>query len=338
MNPDPSSQPIVSRFHAKSTALEVVQGLSLTGRNAIVTGGAAGLGLETSRALLSTGASVTLAVRNLAQGEQAAAQFRSEFPGADVTVGLLDLGELLTVGRFCGDWLASGKPLDILVNNAAIMACPLTRTAHGWEAQFAINHLGHFALATGLLPALRAAATLRGDARLVSLSSSGHKITGVDFDDIHFERRPYNKWKAYGQAKSANALFSLGFHLRESAVGITANAVHPGGIMTGLQKFLPIEEMRAMGWLKPDDTPLDLFKTPPQGASTTVWAATAAELRGHGGLYLEDCRQGIPAEPGNRTSGYLPHIMDTEAAQRLWSASETMLARAGFPALHTTAR
>ena len=322
----PATPPITSRFQAKSSALDVVEGLALRGRTAVVTGGASGLGLETSRALVSAGASVTLAVRNLEQGALAAAQFRADYPEADVSIALLDLSDLATITRFSQDWLATGKPLDILINNAAIMACPLTRDSRGWEAQFATNHLGHFALTVGLLPVLRAAVAVHGDARVVALSSSGHKISSVDFDDIHFERREYNKWQAYGQAKSANALFSLGLYLREATNGITVNAVHPGGIMTGLQKFLPLDEMRALGWLKEDDTPLDLFKTPAQGASTSVWAATAPELKGHGGLYLEDCRQGMPSEPGNRISGYLPHIMDADAAQRLWTVSENLMA------------
>ena len=318
--------PIMSRFGARTTALEAVAGLSLTGLNAIVTGGASGLGLETSRALASAGANVTLAVRNLDQGNATAAAIRQEFSGATVSVAKLDLGDLATVRQLAADWLAGGNELNILINNAAIMACPLTRTAQGWEAQFATNHLGHFALTTALLPALKQAAKTSGDARVVALSSSGHKIAGVDFDDIHFERREYNKWKAYGQAKSANAMFALGLHLHHHADGITANAVHPGGIMTGLQKFLPLEEMRALGWLKADDTPLDIFKSPAQGASTSVWAATAPELKGKGGLYLEDCHQGVQAEPSNRVSGYSPHIMDAAAAQRLWDVSEALLA------------
>ncbi len=252
---------IVSAFHAKSPALEVVRNIQLKGRSALITGGASGLGLETSRALVAAGSSVTLAVRNLEQGQQAAAQFRAEHPDADISVAQLDLSDLASVRRCAADWLATGQPLDILVNNAAIMACPLTRNTRGWEAQFATNHLGHFVLTTALLPALRTAAARYGDARVVALSSSGHKMASVDFDDIHFERRDYNKWIAYGQAKSANALFSLGLHLREAANGITANAVHPGGIMTGLQKFLPLEEMRALGWLKPDDTAAGIWKT-----------------------------------------------------------------------------
>ncbi len=324
----PSPTPITSRFGARTTAIEAVHGIALQGRNAIVTGGASGLGLQTSRALASAGARVTLAVRNAAQGQSAAEAIRAEFPEAQVSVAQLDLSDLASVKRFARDWLedAKGQALDILINNAAIMACPLTRNAHGWEAQFATNHLGHFALVTGLLPALKAAAVQHGDARVVCLSSTGHKIAGVDFDDIQFERREYNKWKAYGQAKSANALFALGLHLKFGSVGITANAVHPGGIMTGLQKFLPEEEMRALGWLKADGTPLDIFKSPEQGASTSVWAATAPALKGHGGLYLEDCKQGLPADPSNRASGFSPHIADPAQAERLWQVSEALLA------------
>ena len=317
---------ITSAFGARSTALDVVQGLSLAGKTAIVTGGASGLGFETSRALASAGAAVTLAVRNLDQGQAAVQRITAEFAQARIALVKLDLADLATVRQCAADWNKSGQALDILINNAAIMACPLTRTAQGWEAQFATNHLGHFALTTALLPALQRAAAQQGDARVVCLSSTGHKLSGVNFDDIHFERRDYNKWKAYGQAKSANALMALGLHLTYGGQGITANAVHPGGIMTGLQKFLPLEEMRALGWLKADDTPLDIFKSTEQGAATSVWAATAPALKGHGGLYLEDCNQGLPAEPTNRVSGFSAHIADPAAALRLWEVSEQLLA------------
>ena len=248
------SDRITSKFRNRSSALDVVHGIDLHGKRAIVTGGAAGLGLETSRALATAGASLTLAVRNREQGEAAATLLREETGNPNIHVAHLDLAHLATVQRFASDW--ADQPLHTLFNKAAIMACPLARTPQGWESQFATNHLGHFALTRALLPALKNGAP----SRLVCLSSSGHKISGVVFDDIHFERREYNKWKAYGQAKSANALVSLGVHLRHSADGITANAVHPGGIMTGLQKSLPLEEIRALGWLKPDATPLDIFK------------------------------------------------------------------------------
>jgi NAD(P)-dependent dehydrogenase (short-subunit alcohol dehydrogenase family) len=321
--------PIQSRFGARSTAVEVVHGISLTGRQAVVTGGAAGLGLETSRALVAAGANLTLAVRNLAQGETGASELRQQFPSAAIDVMQLDLADLASVRRFALTWVERATPLHILINNAAVMACPLERTAQGWESQFATNHLGHFALATGLLPALLAAAANGGDVRIVCLSSSGHKLSTVHLDDIHFENRPYDKWKSYGQAKSANALFALGLARRFGGQGITANAVHPGGIMTGLQKYLEVDEMRAMGWFKEDGTPLDLFKSVAQGASTSVWAATAPELAGHGGRYLEDCHEGVPAEAGNRISGYAAHIMDTALADSLWDASERLLATAG---------
>ena len=319
---------ITSAFGARSSALDVVQNVSLAGKTALVTGGASGLGFETSRALASAGAAVTLAVRNLDQGQAAVQHITTEFAQARVAVAKLDLADLATVRQCAADWLASGQALDILVNNAGIMACPLTRTAQGWEAQFATNHLGHFAFTTALLPALLQAGARHGDARVVCLSSTGHKLSGVNFDDIHFEQRDYNKWKAYGQAKSANALFALGLHLKFGNQCITANAVHPGGIMTGLQKFLPLEEMRALGWLKADDTPLDVFKNTEQGASTSVWAATASALKGCGGLYLEDCRQALPADPANRASGYSPHIADQAAALRLWDVSGHLLAGA----------
>lgn len=322
--------PITSAFGARSTALEVLEGIALQGRNAIVTGGAAGLGLETSRALASAGATLTLAVRNLVQGEASATLLRQQYPHCDIRVMQLDLANLASVRRFVDAWALSRDPLHLLINNAAVMACPLARTAQGWEQQFATNHVGHFALTTGLLPALRAAADAGGDARVVCLSSSGHKLSTVVLDDLHFERRDYDKWKAYGQAKSANALFALGLHLRHGGLGITANAVHPGGIMTGLQKHLQTEEMRAMGWFKEDGTLLDLFKTPAQGASTSVWAATAPALAGQGGLYLEDCRQGLPMAPRERFAGYAPHIMDADLAHRLWEVSERMLADAGM--------
>ena len=307
---------------ARSTALEVVQGIRLGGQQAIVTGGASGLGLETSRALAATGARVTLAVRNLAQGVAAATAIRAAQPDAQVAVAHLDLADLASVRRFGADW--GTAPLHILVNNAAIMACPLARSVQGWESQFAVNHLGHFALTTALLPALRAGAP----SRLVALTSSGHKLGGVAWDDIQFEHRAYNKWLAYGQAKSANALMALGLHLRHGSDGITANAVHPGGIMTGLQKFLPHQEMAALGWFKPDGTPLDIFKTPAQGAATSVWAATAPALAGRSGLYLEDCGIGLPQPASNRVSGFSPHVADPEGAQRLWAVSLALLAQA----------
>jgi NAD(P)-dependent dehydrogenase (short-subunit alcohol dehydrogenase family) len=308
-----------------STASEVVQGIDLSGMEIVVTGGAAGLGLETSLALAETGARVTLAVRNCEQGLEVQQIIQSAIPYARVAVAELDLNDIPCIKRFCDNWEDQGLPLNILINNAAIMACPLSRNSYGWEQQFATNHMGHFALTTSLMPALQRAAAESGEARVISLSSIGHKRATVDFSDIHFQHRTYDKWVAYGQAKSANALFSRGLDNLFNAHGISANAVNPGAILTGLQKSLTREEMTAMGWFKPDGNVLDIFKSPEQGAATTVWAATARELQGKGGLYLEDCQVGTLAGPDNRTSGYAPHIMDDEAASRLWSVSQNLL-------------
>ncbi|MBT9524477.1 MAG: SDR family NAD(P)-dependent oxidoreductase, partial [Rhizobacter sp.] len=318
MSTDHPTARITSRFNRKSTALEVIDGVDLRGCHIIVTGGASGLGFETSRALAKAGASLTLGVRNAAQGDEAVNRIGEETGNRDIRVALLDLADLASVQRFADAWLARGTPLKVLINNAGIMACPLTRNALGWEAQFATNHLGHFALTRALLPAL-----LGADApRVVALSSTGHRLSPIVFDDIHFERREYNKWKAYGQAKTANALMALHLDTLHAKDGLTANAVHPGGIHTGLSRFLPREEMEAMGWIKPGDTPGTIppgFKNAEQGAATSVWAATAPELQGHGGLYLEDCNEAVPSPEGERRFGYVPHIRDRAAAERLWA-------------------
>jgi NAD(P)-dependent dehydrogenase (short-subunit alcohol dehydrogenase family) len=309
-------------FGAASTAADVVGAIDLQGRNVIVTGGGSGLGLETSRALARAGANVTIAARSLAPATAAAAAINAEVGADRATVAALDLADLASVATFVDMW--ADKQLDILINNAGIMACPLQRTTQGWESQFATNHLGHFALTTGLLQALKAA----GTSRVVTLSSAGHKMGGIDFDDLQFDRRDYNKWTAYGQAKSANALMALGLHKKFAADGVLSFSVHPGGIMTGLQKSLSQEEMQAMGWFKDDGTTLDIFKTAEQGAATSVWAATTPDLVGFGGSYLEDCSVASPAETGHRASGFAPHIADVDSAARLWDVSERLLSEA----------
>jgi NAD(P)-dependent dehydrogenase (short-subunit alcohol dehydrogenase family) len=316
-----------SRFGFDSTAMEVVAGVDLRGKNAIVTGAASGIGVETARALAAAGAAVTLAVRNVEKGEAVARDLRATAGAAAVRVEQLDLFDLRSVRRFADRFLASGAPLHVLVNNAGIMACPLARTPEGFESQFATNHLGHFLLTGRLVPALTAGMP----SRVVALSSTGHRLSTVHFDDIHFERRPYDKWLAYGQAKTANALFAVELHRRGGAAGITANAVHPGGIMTGLQQHLTREEMAALGWLDADGKPRIGFKTPAQGAATSVWAAMAPELEGKGGRYLEDCNESEPAKPGVPYAGYHPHALDPEAAARLWRVSEEMVGESFAP-------
>lgn len=312
---------VTSRYGHGSTALEVIEGIDLHGRQAVVTGAASGIGVETARALASAGAEVTLAVRNVGKGETVARALAASIPGATLRVELLDLADFGSVRRFADAFVARGVALDILVNNAGIMACPLARTPEGFEAQFATNHLGHFLLAARLAPALAGAR----HARVVSLSSTGHRLSPVVFEDIHFTERPYHKWRAYGQAKTANALFAVELERRGRDAGITANAVHPGGIMTGLQQHLTHEEMDAMGWFGPDGKPRTGFKTPEQGAATSVWAATAPELAGRGGLYLEDCNEAEPAAAERPMGGVHAHALDPEAAKRLWTVSEEML-------------
>ncbi|MBS0410530.1 MAG: SDR family NAD(P)-dependent oxidoreductase [Proteobacteria bacterium] len=311
---------ITSPFGPFTAARDVAARVDLTGKSAIVTGGASGIGIETARALAGAGADVTLAVRNKAAGEAAAADINASVGADRARVGLLDLADQASLRAFAGAW--GGKPLHILVGNAGVMACPLTYTKDGLEMQIGANHFGHYALATSLAPALCKGAEDQGrPARVVSLSSIGHRRGGVNFEDPHFRNRPYDKWAAYGQAKSANALFAVGLNRRLKDQGVNANAVHPGGIMTPLQRHLTREEMMAFGWIDEAGNVAQGFKTPEQGASTSVWAATGQELEGVGGLYLEDCRQAAPFTPDVPFGGVMPHALDPEAAERLWDLS-----------------
>jgi NAD(P)-dependent dehydrogenase (short-subunit alcohol dehydrogenase family) len=318
-----SQAPIDSPFGHSSKALEVVEETDLRGRTAIVTGASLGFGVETARALASAGATVVMPVRNRAKGEGVADDIRASSGNAQVEVADMDLSIPSDVRAFAESFLASGRPLHILINNAGIMACPLHRTPEGWESQLATNHFGHFLLTTLLVPALE----LGAPSRVVNLSSIGHRISAIDFDDPHYHTRDYDKWGAYGQAKTANVLFSLCFNERYQEKGVTANAVHPGGIMTGLQKYLTQEEMNAMGWFDEDGNVVEGFKTVAGGASTATWAATTPLLEGRGGLYLEDCNVAAVAVPELPYRGIHPHAIDPAAAAHLWQLSEEMLAQ-----------
>lgn len=315
--------PVGSGFHAKSTAGEVVQGIDLSGKHAVVTGGYSGIGLETVRALAGAGAKVTVPARRPDAAKDALAGI------SGVTVAAMDLADIASVRRFAQDYAAANSKLHLMINNAGIMACPLTRVGPGWEAQFGTNHLGHLALYQGLLPSLRAA----DGARVVALSSTGHVRSDVIWDDPHYQSRAYDKWEAYGQSKSSNALFALGVDLRERGNGIRAFSVHPGGIFTNLQRHLPDEEMVALGWKSPDGTIPEMiqamFKTPEQGASTTVWAATAPKLAGKGGVYCEDCDIARAAKPDSKRWEHAREwISDDARAEKLWAMSDTFLASA----------
>ncbi|MER7440920.1 SDR family NAD(P)-dependent oxidoreductase [Micromonospora avicenniae] len=308
-----ANQRVNTPFDARSTAAEVVSGVDLSGRRAVVTGAAGGIGVETARALARAGAEVTIAVRNIEAGQRVADELAA---GAGrVTAASLDLADLDSVRAFVRGWQG---PLHILINNAGVMAPPLTRTRQGWELQFATNHLGHFALATGLHDALATA----GDARVVALSSRGHLTAPVDFDDINFERRPYDPWVAYGQSKTANVLFAVEADRRWAGEGIRANAVHPGAILdSNLTRYMSQEDVEAAA-LSGEE-----FKSPEQGAATSVLVATWPGLAGVGGRYFEDCDEASLNQPGTNR-GVAAYALDPEAAEQLWRASLDLLGEA----------
>lgn len=324
--------PLPSRFGPATTAREALRGLDLHGRVAVVTGGAAGLGLETVRALAEAGAEVVVAARNLEKAHGALAGLAGG--GMRVEAAPMDLLDPASIDAFARAFLATGRPLHMLINNAGIMATPLQRGARGYESQFAANHLGHFQLTARLWPALRRAGQA-GGARVVALSSRAHQRAGVDFDDPHFHSRPYDRWLAYAQAKSANALFAVALDRRGEGEGIRAFAVHPGLILTDLGRHMTEEDRRAAG-LGPEDGPGTVpagrsvreggeFKTAEQGAATAVWCATSPQLAGLGGVYCQDCDVAPVLPPGAPgTIGVRPHAIDPDAAERLWALSEQL--------------
>jgi len=302
---------IVTPFGFYSTAAEVITAVDLTGKRAIVTGGASGIGIETSRALSAAGAAVTLAVRRPAMAEPVADALRRSTGNPAVDVRELDLSDLRSVRSFTKSWTG---PLHVLVNNAGIMAVPeLQKTHQGVELQFGTNFLGHFALTTGLHRALAAA----NGARVVSVSSSGHLFSPVIFDDLNFGFIPYTPLGAYGQSKTANALLAIAITQRWAGVGIFSNALHPGAIPTGLQKYT--------GGIK---TPVDRRKTPSQGASTSVLLAASPLLEGISGRYFEDCNEAhqVAKRPTDFTGGYAPYAVDPGNAERLWNVSLELIA------------
>ena len=309
--------PIASPFGMRSTAAQVVSGIDLTGKTVLVTGGYSGLGLETVRALAGAGARIFVAAR---RPDAAAADLRDV--SGDVTILKLDLSDPASIDAFAADLAGRTDKIDILINNAAIMACPLARDARGYESQFATNHLGHFQMTARIWPLLKAAGA---GTRIVVLSSIGHARSEVHLDDPHFERRDYDKWSAYGQAKSANALFAMHLDGLGAPLGIRAFAVHPGGIRTPLQRHLTMEEQIALGWYDKDGNLNPLFKSTEAGAATSVWCAVSPLLEGEGGVYCEDCNiaavwtEGMPPYSGVR-----PHAIDRDKAAALWKASEQM--------------
>jgi NAD(P)-dependent dehydrogenase (short-subunit alcohol dehydrogenase family) len=313
------AEPITSPFGAFTPAAEVVEGLDLSGLNAIVTGAGSGIGVETAKALALAGADVVLAVRRPDAAAAVADEINAMGKGSARTEQI-DLSSLASVRAFAARW--GDRPLNILINNAGVMACPLSRTEDGLEMQIGTNHFGHYLLSVLLAPALERGALPDRRSRVVSLSSIGHRRSPVNFEDPQYLTRPYDKWEAYGQAKTANSLFAVGFHARFKNRGITANAVMPGGIMTPLQRHLPKEEMIAFGWIDETGKVNERFKTPEQGASTSVWAAVGPELEGVGGLYLENCGEAAPFDRANPFVGVMDYALDPAAADQLWALSE----------------
>ncbi|MFC6085116.1 SDR family NAD(P)-dependent oxidoreductase [Sphaerisporangium aureirubrum] len=310
---------ITTPFDARSTAREVLAGVDLTGRRAVVTGASSGIGLETARALAAAGAEVTLAVRDPAAGERAAAAI------GDVRVARVDLLERSTIDAFTSGWHG---PLHILVNNAGVMALPeRTTTPEGWETQFAVNHLGHAALTLGLHDALTAA----GDARVVTVSSAAHLMSPVVFEDVHYTSRPYDAWSAYGQSKTASILFTVALAKRWAPGGVTANALHPGGIVTALQRHLDENQLRFVGALDEQGRVMDVprgWKTPEQGAATSVLLAASPHVQGVTGRYFQDCAEaGVVTSPGDGMNGVASYALDDDAADRLWDETLRLLRR-----------
>lgn len=321
--------PIHSGFTAASTAEDVIKGIDLTGKVAIVTGGYSGIGLETARVFRNAGAQVIVPARNLSKATEA-------LKGIDVEIEELDLMDPASINAFAERFLASGRPLHILVNSAGIMASPFTKDARGYESQFATNHLGHFQLVSKLWPALQKA----NGARVISVSSRGHRYSPVIPEDVNFENREYERWAAYGQSKTANVLFALELDKRGKADNIRAFSLHPGSILgTGLGVHLTKEELLAAGVIDENGKPiLDAsrgLKTIEQGASTSVWCATSPQLDDIGGLYCED-NDVAPLMPSDftkdlnigasaRFGGVMPYAIDPEVAERLWSLSEQLL-------------
>jgi len=314
-----AQSPLPSGFGFQSTAQEVLGSRSLEDRVAIVTGGYAGIGLETTRVLAGAGATVVVPARTLDKARKAL----EGIPRVELSP--MDLGDPASIEAFTAAFRASKRPLHLLINNAGIMAAPLSRDARGYESHFATNHLGHFALTVGLWPALAQGA------RIICLSSRGHHRSGIDFEDTMFDRRPYDKWAAYGQSKTANVLFAVGLEARGARRGIHAFAVHPGGIVTDLMRHMSAEEQAAFGVVDGKAVAAEVkspvmsaplrFKTIAQGAATQVWAATNERLDGKGGVYCEDCDIAeVALQAGAK--GVRPYAIDPALAERLWTRSE----------------
>jgi NAD(P)-dependent dehydrogenase (short-subunit alcohol dehydrogenase family) len=311
-------------FGATSTTDEVLQGVNLSGKRVLVTGVSAGLGVETARALAAHGAQVVGAARDLSKAQAATEQVRTQAAsGGSLSLVQLDLASLASVRRCADGLLAAGKPFDVIIANAGVMACPKGTTADGFETQFGTNHLGHFVLVN------RIASLLRPGSRLVNLSSAGHRYADVDLEDPNFERTRYEEFVAYGRSKTANVLFAVEFDRRHKARGVRATAVHPGGIRTELSRHLTPEALQKLiaqiNASQPKGAAPFSYKSIPQGAATSVWAACVADAAAIGARYCEDCHVAeIAPDPAIR-AGVQPYALDPQHAQALWQKSEELV-------------
>jgi len=313
-----AQKPLHTPYTSQTTVDEVLEGVDLSGRNIIVTGGYSGVGIALTRALTEHGGSVTVPARRPDYARTELADI------SHVEVAELDLGSLDSVRQFAEHYLASGQPLHTLINCAGIMAPPLTRLGDHWESQFATNHLGHFALANLLRPALIAA----DGARVVAFSSRGHKFSDIVWNDMNWTD-DYDRWKAYGQSKTANALFALQLNAIAANDQVAAFSLNPGGIQTNLQRHVNHDDQVQLGWIDENGNDLITWKTPEQGAATAAWAATAQDLNEQGGVYLEDCDIAEvvdPDAPDAMTHGLHPYAADPVSAERLWSISAALTA------------
>ena len=308
----------MATFGVETTTDEVLEGIDLKGRWALVTGASAGLGVETARALAAHGASLILGVRDLEKAEAAAARVRDAATG-EVELRRVDLADLASVRAFTDGVAADHDELHILIANAGVMACPEGRTADGFETQFGTNHLGHFVLVNRLVPLLVAGAP----SRVVVLSSAGHRFSDVDLDDPGWEHTPYDPWRAYGRAKTANVQFAVGLDRRLRDRGVRAVAVHPGAIMTELSRHMTEDTLNALQEAR-GDRPMT-WKPVPAGAATSVWAAAVADADEIGGRYAEDC--GVAKVTTDPTSpvGVFPYAVDPDKAEALWARSEELV-------------
>lgn len=308
-------------FGRDTTTNEVLEGIDLTGKLALVTGGTSGIGEETARALASKGARVVITARDAVKGEEVAKRIRESTGNPNVEVEELELASLASIRSFGERFLKRHDSLQILVNNAGVMACPFGKTQDGFETQFGTNHIGHFLTTCLIAPALIKGAP----SRVVCVSSLGHHISPVVFDDIHFEKRPYEKWMSYGQSKTANVLLAVELERRLGSRGVHAVAIHPGAIMTKLGRHMVPEDFEIMRERSAKRGGEMKFKSIPAGAATSVFAATAPELEGRGGLYLEDCHVAEIDDRENVPGGVKSYALDPDNAKRLWEVSERMV-------------